>query len=80
MSVGRPETDPHFMWSLEFGDFAQDFVGHNLDDNMDSLSLCELEGDELFCRCQRRCLDARYNILERPIALKITDIFWDYSS
>jgi hypothetical protein len=33
MSVGRPETDPHFMWSLEFGDFAQDFVGHNLDDN-----------------------------------------------
>jgi hypothetical protein len=33
MSVGHSEIDPHIMWCLEFGDFAEDFVGHNLDDN-----------------------------------------------
>jgi hypothetical protein len=30
------------MWSLELGDFAEDFVGHTLDDYQESLSLCEL--------------------------------------
>jgi hypothetical protein len=38
------------MWSLEFADLAEDFVGHNLDDYQQSLSLCEQEGDPHFRR------------------------------
>jgi hypothetical protein len=49
------------MWSLKFGDFAEDFVGHNLDYYQESLSLFELEGDQLFRRRKGRWVDARYN-------------------
>jgi hypothetical protein len=38
------------MWKLEFGDFAEDFVGCNLDDNQESSLLFELEGDQLLGR------------------------------
>jgi hypothetical protein len=29
MLVGYSEVDPHISWILEFGDFSEDFVGHN---------------------------------------------------
>jgi hypothetical protein len=38
------------MWSLEFGDFAADFIGNNLDDNQESFSMYKWEGDQLFWR------------------------------
>jgi hypothetical protein len=49
------------MWSLECSDFTESFVGHNLNDNQESLSLCELEGDQVVCRPKGRWIDARYN-------------------
>jgi hypothetical protein len=58
------------MWSLEFGDFAEDFVGKNLDDYRESLSLCELEGDQLFCRRNGRWVDAQFNNFIEPHRLK----------
>jgi hypothetical protein len=61
MLVRRPEVDPHVMRSLKFGDFANDFVGYNLDDYQESLSLCELEGDQRFRKRKGRWVDARYN-------------------
>jgi hypothetical protein len=59
--IRYPEVDPHIMWSLKVGDFAEDFVGYNLDDYQESLSLCELEGDQLFRKHKRRWVDARYH-------------------
>jgi hypothetical protein len=38
------------MWSLEFSDFAEHFVGYNLDTYQESFTLCELEGDQLVHR------------------------------
>jgi hypothetical protein len=58
------------MWSLELGDFAEDFVGHSLDDNQESLSLCQLEGDQLFRRRKGRWGDARYNNFKEAHRLK----------
>jgi hypothetical protein len=58
------------MWSLEFGDFAEDFVGHNLDDYQESLSLWELEGDQLFRRRMGKWVDARYNNFLEAHSLK----------
>jgi hypothetical protein len=66
------------MWCLKCGDFDEDFVGHNLDDYQEFLSLCELEDDQLFCRCKRRSVDARYNNFIGFIGSKITDIVWDH--
>jgi hypothetical protein len=48
------------MWSFEIGAFAEDFFGHKLDDYQESLSLCELEGNQLLRRRKRRWVDARY--------------------
>jgi hypothetical protein len=58
------------MWRLEFGSFAEDFVGHNLDDNQQSLSLCELEGDQLFRRYKQRWVDARYKNIITDLCLQ----------
>jgi hypothetical protein len=60
-SIRHLEVDPRVVWSLKFGDFAEDFVGHNLDDYQESLSLCELDGDQVFHRHKGRWVDARYN-------------------
>jgi hypothetical protein len=49
------------MWGLTFGDFTEDFFGHNLDNYHESLSLGELEGDQLFHRHKGRWVDARSN-------------------
>jgi hypothetical protein len=40
------------MWSLEFASFAEDFVGYNQDDYPESVSLCDVECDELWHRCK----------------------------
>jgi hypothetical protein len=57
MSIRCREADTHIMCNLDFGDFAEDFVGHNLDDYEESWLQCDLEGDFLFSRCQGRCVD-----------------------
>jgi hypothetical protein len=49
------------MSSLEFGHFAENFIGDNLDDNQESLSLYALEGDQVFRTHKGRWINARYN-------------------
>jgi hypothetical protein len=49
-SVRYLEVALDLIWSLEFLDFAEDFVRYNLDDNQAPLLLCKLEGDQLLCR------------------------------
>jgi hypothetical protein len=49
------------MWSRKFTDFDQDFVGYNLDDNWECLSLYKLEGNKHLCRCQWWWVKAQYN-------------------
>jgi hypothetical protein len=49
------------MWSLKFGNFTEDFIGNNLDNYHESLSLCNLESDQFFSRCKRYWIDAYYN-------------------
>jgi hypothetical protein len=41
------ELDLHIMSSLEFGDFTQALIRHNLDDNQEYLLLCKLEDNQL---------------------------------
>jgi hypothetical protein len=63
------------MWSLKFDDFAKDLVGHNIDNYKESLSLRELESDQLFRGHKERWVDDQYKNLIDADHSKITHIF-----
>jgi hypothetical protein len=47
MSVGCPEVDPRIVEHLEVSEFAQVFVGPNLDNTEKPLSLYKLDGRQV---------------------------------
>jgi hypothetical protein len=50
ISVICLEVGPNIMCSLEFGNFAEDFIGHILDNYKEYLLLRELDAEQLLRR------------------------------